>query len=222
MQTTLLGLAIGLILALLAAIVGPYFIDWSRFRPQFEAEASRISGLPVQVKGTLDARLLPTPSLTLHGVSLQLPSQPNAVGVDRLDVTFSLGSLMRGEWRADEMAISGLALDLGLDDRGRFDWPASSAFNLASLTIDRLSVSGKIALSDQSSAAKVLHLDGSDLRGRRRTALPRRFAARDNSVLAMAGFLSGFRQTVPQMGVDKDCILASMSSIAPPLNSMGL
>ena len=61
MQTTLLGLAIAFILALIAALVGPYFIDWNRFRPQFEAEASKVVGAPVRVAGALDARLLPTP-----------------------------------------------------------------------------------------------------------------------------------------------------------------
>jgi len=41
-QTTLLGLAIAFIIALVAALVGPYFIDWNQFRPQFEAEATRV------------------------------------------------------------------------------------------------------------------------------------------------------------------------------------
>ena len=63
MQTTLLGLAIAFIIALVAALVGPYFIDWNQFRPQFEAEATRIIGAPVRVGGKLDARLLPAPSL---------------------------------------------------------------------------------------------------------------------------------------------------------------
>ena len=49
MQTTLLGLAIAFIVALIAALVGPYFVDWNRFRPQFEAEASRVIGAPVRV-----------------------------------------------------------------------------------------------------------------------------------------------------------------------------
>ena len=61
MQTTLLGLAIAFILALIAALIGPYFIDWNQFRPQFEAEASRVIGAPVRVTGTLEARLLPAP-----------------------------------------------------------------------------------------------------------------------------------------------------------------
>ena len=63
MQTTLLGLAIAFIIALVAALIGPYFIDWNQFRPQFEAEASQVIGTPVRVAGALDARLLPTPTL---------------------------------------------------------------------------------------------------------------------------------------------------------------
>lgn len=104
MQTTLLGLAIAFILALLAALVGPHFIDWSQFRPQFEREASRVIGLPVRVDGAIDARLLPTPSLGLRGVAIGSRGDANNVSVEKLDVEFSLGDLMRGEWRANDCA----------------------------------------------------------------------------------------------------------------------
>ncbi|MEX1083964.1 MAG: AsmA family protein, partial [Xanthobacteraceae bacterium] len=68
MQTTLLGIAIAIILALVAALAGPLFIDWNGFRPAIEAEASRLIGAPVRVTGPIDAAVLPTPSLTLHGI----------------------------------------------------------------------------------------------------------------------------------------------------------
>ena len=45
MQTTLLGIAIALILALLAALIGPHFVHWNDHRAFFEAEASRLVGL---------------------------------------------------------------------------------------------------------------------------------------------------------------------------------
>jgi uncharacterized protein involved in outer membrane biogenesis len=151
-QTTLLGLAIAFIIALIAALVGPYFIDWSQFRPQFEAEASRVIGAQVRVAGALDARLLPTPSLQLRSVVVGGANDQGKVRADKLDVEFSLGSLMRGEWRATELTINGMALDLGLDAQGRIDWPASTGtFNLGSLAIDRLNLTGRIALHDAAS-----------------------------------------------------------------------
>ena len=152
MQTTLLGLAIAFIIALIAALVGPYFIDWNQFRPQFETEATRVLGAPVRVGGALDARLLPTPSLRLRSVVVGGANDLGKVRADKLDVEFSLGSLMRGEWRANELTINGLSLDLGLDPQGRIDWPVSTAtLNLGSLSIDRLNLTGRIALHDAAS-----------------------------------------------------------------------
>ncbi len=152
MQTTLLGLAIAFIIALVAALIGPYFIDWNQFRPQFEAEATRVIGAQVRFAGKLDARLLPAPSLHLRSVVVGAANDLGKVRADKLDVEFSLGSLMRGELRATELTINGMALDLGLDSQGRIDWPASTGkFNLGSLAIDRVNLTGRIALHDAAS-----------------------------------------------------------------------
>ncbi|WP_342712377.1 AsmA family protein [Bradyrhizobium sp. B124] len=154
MQTTLLGLAIAFILALVAALVGPYFVDWNQFRPQFETEASKIIGMPVRVAGNLDARLLPAPSLRLKNVTVGGANDRGKVRAANLDVELSLSSLMRGEWRANELTINGMSLDLGLDPKGRIDWsPSSGSFNLASLAIDRLNLTGRIALHDAASSS---------------------------------------------------------------------
>ena len=57
--------------------------------------------------------------------------------------------VMRGEWRATELTIGGMALDLGLDPQGRIDWPSGTGkFNLGSLSIDRLHLTGRAALHD--------------------------------------------------------------------------
>ena len=153
MQTTLLGLAIAFIIALLAALIGPYYFDWNQFRPQFEAEAGRIIGVPVRVAGELDARLLPAPTLRLRSVTFGGNNDLGRLRAEKLDVEFSLSSLMRGEWRATELTVGGMAVDLGLDARGRVDLPstASGTFNLASLAIERLNLTGRIALHDAAS-----------------------------------------------------------------------
>lgn len=151
-QTTLLGLAIAFILALVAALVGPYFIDWNQFRPQFEAEATRVVGAPVRVQGALDARLLPAPSLRLRSITVGSSNDLGRIRAEKLDVEFSLSSLMRGEWRATELTIGGAAVDLGLNAQGRVDLPASTGpFNLGALAIDRLNVTGRVALHDAAS-----------------------------------------------------------------------
>lgn len=152
MQTTLLGLAIAFIVALLAALIGPHFVDWNQFRPQFEAAATEMLGVPVRVTGPLQARLLPTPSLQLGSVTLGGPDDLGRAHADKLDVQFNLGDLMRGQWHASELTVSGMSVDLGLDQKGRVDWPPSKGkFDFASLSIERLNLTGRIALHDAAS-----------------------------------------------------------------------
>src|SRR5688572_6946357 len=147
------------IMALLAALIGPFFIDWSQFRPQFEREASRVIGMPVRVDGEIDARLLPTPSLRLRGVGIGARSDANNVSVEKLDVEFSLGDLMRGEWRANELTLNGLVLELGLDQRGRMHWASRSGnFNFGALTVDKFHVTGAVSVTDAASRTS-LRLD---------------------------------------------------------------
>src|SRR5579872_2688042 len=151
-QTTLLGLAIAFIIALVAALIGPYFVDWNQFRPQFEAEATQVIGAPVRVAGELQARLLPSPTLRLRSVVVGGANDLGKIRADKLDVEFSLGDLMRGEWRANQLNVDGLALDLGLNQQGKVDWPAwNGSFNFASLAIDRLNLTGRVALHDAAS-----------------------------------------------------------------------
>ena len=72
----------------------------------------------MRVGGELDARLLPAPSLRLRSVVVGGANDLGKVRADKLDVEFSLGSLMRGEWRATELTVNGMSLDLGLDPTG--------------------------------------------------------------------------------------------------------
>ena len=107
MQTTLLGFAIAIILALVAALVGPIFIDWGRYRGEFEARASRLTGLDFRVTGAIDARFLPTPTLMLQGVEFGRPNEGSKVRARALRIEFALGALVRGAWRITDARLEG-------------------------------------------------------------------------------------------------------------------
>ncbi|HLA19917.1 MAG TPA: AsmA-like C-terminal region-containing protein [Pseudolabrys sp.] len=155
MQTTLLGLAIAIILALLAALVGPLLIDWGGHRSLFEAEASRLIGVDVRVTGEIDARLLPSPQLTLH--EIEVGSGSDKIRARSLGIEFALGPLMRGVWRASEMHLIDPRVTLGLDAAGHVQAPnIAFAFDPDGLTIDRLSIeNGQVTLTDAANGASV-------------------------------------------------------------------
>jgi len=155
LQTTLLTLAVAVILALVAALVGPLVIDWGGYRSLFETEASRFVGVDVRVNGAIDARLLPSPQLTLH--EIEIGSGDDAVRARSLGVELSLGALMRGRWHATEMQLVGPRLRLGLDSSGVVQAPRL-AVSVApdTLTIDKLGViDGKITLTDAANGGSV-------------------------------------------------------------------
>ena len=157
LQTTLLGLAIAIILALVAALVGPLLIDWGSYRSVFEAEASRLIGVEVRVTGAIDARLLPSPHA--HAARHRdRRSGDDKMRARSLGIEFALGPLMRGEWRAAELHLVGPQLQ----PRARRH-PAmcrrrtsrSSSIPTRS-PIDRLSIEdGKLTLTDAANGASV-------------------------------------------------------------------
>ncbi len=148
LQTTLLGLAIAIILALVAALVGPLLIDWSGYRSVFEAEASHLIGIDMRVTGPIEARLLPSPSLTLHDI--EIGRGADKLGARSLGIEFALGPLMRGEWHAAELHLAGARLRLGLDAKGHVQAPDIPInFSPDALSIDRLSIEdARVTLTD--------------------------------------------------------------------------
>jgi large subunit ribosomal protein L24 len=151
LQTTLLTIAIAVILALIAALVAPFFINWGDYRVVLEREAARLTGLEIKVDGDIEARLLPSPRLQLQDVSIG--SGEERLRARALTIEFALSPLMRGEWRAAELHLAGPQLTLSLDDKGHLGGPGFSLnFDPDAVTVERLSIDdGKIQLDDAAS-----------------------------------------------------------------------
>ncbi len=158
MQTTLLGLAIAIILALVSAIVAPLVVDWNHYRAPIEAEASRLTGLSVQVNGSIDARLVPTPMITLRDVDIGAPGQPPLMRAAILKLELSLGPLFRGEVQATDAELVAPDISLGLDRSGALVLPAlAPSFHPQKLSISHFSVSdGYVTLADAASGARLV------------------------------------------------------------------
>jgi len=157
-QTTLLGVAIAIILALVTALVGPLFIDWNSYRGEFEARARRLTGLDFHVTGAIDARLLPTPTVTLQGVEFGRPDEGSTVRARLLRIEFALGAFARGEWRIADARLEGAEFSAGLDEAGRLAWPLPKlGFDLEAVSIARLQIKDARAnLADAASDSRLV------------------------------------------------------------------
>lgn len=155
MQTTLLGIAVAIILALVAALVAPHFIDWKQYRAYFEAEATKLAGQPVRIGGGIDVRILPTPALTVGQIEVGPAAQPQARARE-LHVELALGSLMRGEVRASELRISGPDVSLSVGANGKLDWRATRlGFEPDRFQVEKVEIEdGRVGLSDAASGTQ--------------------------------------------------------------------
>lgn len=115
--TVIAGLVV---LALLAALAGPWFVDWNRHRAFAEKSLSEALGAPVKIAGAIDLKLLPTPSLNLAQVRVSMAStgadpafgglsgQPPAsieISARRVKFELAIAPLLRGRLQFVEARI---------------------------------------------------------------------------------------------------------------------
>lgn len=110
-----------MIVALVAALFGPLFVDWNAYRSTFETYAERTLGHRVTVLGRADARLLPTPTLIFSDVRVGEAEDPLMV-VSSFEARIELAPLLNGEIRVVDMRLDEPELHLSLDESGRIDW----------------------------------------------------------------------------------------------------
>lgn len=138
------------VLVLVAALVVPYFVDWTGYRAQFEREASAILGRKVTVQGDATARLLPFPSVTFSNVTVAGgPGGQPAMTVETFSMDAELAPFLRGEVLIFDMRLVHPKATIDIADNGTVDWAIrpSSPFDLNQISIEKLTVTeGEIAL----------------------------------------------------------------------------
>lgn len=134
-----------LVVALFAALLVPYFIDWTSFRRDFEDQASRILGKKVVVYGAVEARLLPFPSVTLHDVRAGMDADGSPlIQVARFSMDAELAPFMSGEARIFDMRIEEPKAKIRLLKDGTLDWMRGSRADIPAKTVvlEKVSIEG--------------------------------------------------------------------------------
>ncbi len=131
------------VLALTAALVAPYFIDWTNYRSDFEREASAILGRPVKVQGSASARLLPFPSVTFSDVVVAGGGDEPAMTAEEFSMDAELAPFMSGEFRIFDMRIVRPKAAVSVDANGTIDWAMrpSSPIAASRISLEKLTIS---------------------------------------------------------------------------------
>ena len=142
-----------LVLVLFAALIGPYFIDWSSYREDFEKRASHILGQKVQVLGSADARLVPFPSVSFDNVVVgEGKDGEPMMTIERFSMDAELAPFLSGEIRIFDMRIENPEATVRLSTEGELDWALRSekALPAGGLVLENIGVvNGRITVLDE-------------------------------------------------------------------------
>lgn len=153
------------VVALFVALLAPLFVDWTNFRQDFEREASRIMGRPVTVHGSVDARLIPFPSVTLNDVRVGSPEDGRPlVEVARFSMDAELAPFLSGEALIFDMRIEEPRARVKLFQDGTLDWARGRKSDIPARTVilENVAVTGgEIEFVDEQTG-RTRHLTGLD------------------------------------------------------------
>ncbi|WEZ85153.1 AsmA-like C-terminal region-containing protein [Rhizobium sp. 32-5/1] len=142
-----------MVVALFAALIAPLFVDWTDFRKDFEREASRIMGKPVVVHGSVDARLIPFPSVTLNDVRVgQSETGEPLIQISRFSMDAELAPFLSGEALIFDMRLEAPKAKIRLLPDGTLDWARGRKASIPAKTVVLESVSitkGQIDFIDE-------------------------------------------------------------------------
>jgi hypothetical protein len=131
-------LAVGglVVVALFAALIAPWFIDWTDFRKEFEREASRIMGKPVVVHGSVDARLIPFPTVTLNDVRVGASEDGDPlIQVAQFSMSAELAPFLSGEALIFDMRLDRPKAKVRLLPDGTLDWARGRRASIPAKTV---------------------------------------------------------------------------------------
>ncbi len=130
MRRLLYGLGALVGLALAAAVVAPYFVDWERFKPVIADEVKRRTGRELAIHGRLELSVLPLPTLRaadLRLANLAGASNPEMARIAFLDIRVALLPLFAGRIEAEEISLVDPVIRLEVLADGRRNWDFAAA-----------------------------------------------------------------------------------------------
>ncbi len=136
------------VLALTAALVAPYFVEWSSYRDAFEREASAVLGRKVTVHGEATATILPFPSVTFSNVEVGGgPDGEPAMTAETFSMDAELAPLLSGDFHIFDMRLVRPKAIIEVAADGTIDWAVRPSTPFHAISIEKLTITeGQVSI----------------------------------------------------------------------------
>ncbi len=111
------------LLVLLAIVALIVFVDPNRFKPSIESLAKN-QNIALSIKGDLSWKLWPSIGLGAETVTLGslVESEKRLAEIEQMSLLLALAPLFSGNFQADHLVLSGVKLNLAVDQKGKTNW----------------------------------------------------------------------------------------------------
>ncbi len=110
---------------LVLLLVGPSFVDWSRYKEPALEQIKKATGYEAELTGELELALLPSPHVVVEGLQIKAPEGSTSdyiASLKRLDINVSFMPLLRGEIAVNSVRLIEPELYLEVLKSGRPNW----------------------------------------------------------------------------------------------------
>ncbi len=124
-QKVLIGLAALILLALLAIIVGPSFVDWNGYKGDIAAQIRDMTGRSLSIDGDISLSVLPSPTLSARNVRLaniEGGSAPDMLTLDAMEAHVALMPLLQRRVQIERITLVQPTILLEQLPDGRRNW----------------------------------------------------------------------------------------------------
>ncbi len=156
-----IGVLIGLIVvAVIAVLVGPSFVDWNSYKPEIASAVEEKTGRKLAIDGAIDLQILPSPRLSVANVRLSNrdgAADSDMVKLDSLQVHVALGPLLSGAVQISSVTLIRpvISLERFADGSANWDFPAMAGTQTAG--------AGSASHSAGGGGAVDIRLDGAEI-----------------------------------------------------------
>ncbi len=167
MKKFLIGIAVLLIVAVAALVIGPSFVNWNDHKAEIIAAVRDATGRELSIDGDISLKIIPAPALSVHDVRLAgLPGagSPPILSLKALEVQVALAPLISGDIQITSVRLIEPQLVLEVSPEGQTNWQFETAAASSgdgagpaglNLTLDKLAVENATFIyQDHRSGAK--------------------------------------------------------------------
>jgi AsmA family/AsmA-like C-terminal region len=144
-----------LVIAVIAALLAPFVINWNNYRDNLEAWGHTLTGRQVAIDGPISVRLFPWPRLVAEDVSIANPnefSEQALMKATRIEVQLALAGLFSGEIQVEaiELEKPSLFITRNADGNGNWVFQLGTSRLLEKVKLEQIKVNdGSVTIRDR-------------------------------------------------------------------------